>query len=64
MYDGGGFDLNNVSGENIPGATSCGSRQLKVIHVWIACMLSTEWLGIGGWIYELNTTFISGNIEF
>ena len=29
MADGGGFELwNNVSGENIQGATSVGSRQL------------------------------------
>ena len=69
MGDGGGFNLwNNVSGENIPGATSCGSRQLKSNSCLdcskCPCYQPMEVVGVleDGYTLQLNTTFISGNI--
>ena len=71
MANGGGFELwNDVSGENIPGATSVGSRQLTSNSCLdcnkCPCFQPLEVVGVldDGYTLQLNTTFISGKIGF
>eukprot|EP00944_MAST-04C_sp_MAST-4C-sp1_P000454 g454.t1 len=71
MSDGGGFSLwNDVMGDNIPGATSVGSRQLTsnscLDCTKCPCFQPLEVVGVleDGYTLQLNTTYVSGNIGY
>ena len=71
MSDGGGFSLwNDIMGDNIPGATSVGSRQLTSNSCLdcrkCPCFQPLEVVGVleDGYTLQLNTTYVSGNIGY